>query len=664
MGNLQELLLEMYAGEMEGVKAPTDFTISSSFTDDMHEEDKSTDKFIYAYTVSGISRNKRNWMPEVVRSIGQQVLEKMPVGQLGHIKPDDVAYVLPEPQVVWFGTAEEPFKDKDGNDQIRLWLKGYVLPTATKAKIWIKTKAIDSISVWGIVSQRTVDGIDVIDSVDLKSIDLSRKLGEGLPAYITGIASEMDGSFDEIRESLMNSVRDHFNCGWNDVTKTDTWCGIHKIYPNSVIVRHSVRKERSRVEDKTLYKIDYKIVDDKVVPDFKNMVEVEPAYVKKGTTEVVKGYASEMDGSFDDLREAVNNEVSKHYHKNKGPDDYIYAYVVKQYVDKLIAEITNNGDRRLVQLNYTIDKDGVKVDFDSEIEVELAYIPKTKKKVEASEMDYSKLTVADIKANNPELINQIIADAQHNAEAQAEVETNNALAAEMNNVMDICGVETAQEAIDIINDVIASVGEMAEDFEVATEEEVAGEQAGECAGSKRKKSASEIAKGVKEKAKKTRANKAELKALLTELNEIASVGEGEDIKTKLQKFVNDEKTAFNKSQISDVAKRFGEMTSEIKNEVVMDYLKDDFASALEMKAEDVPGADWAKNVIADMEAKMPELIKKHTDRLGRISKASKVAGEMSGIVNLGNGMANSSEQQEEKSYDDMTPDEIATKLGY
>ena len=168
-------------GEMQedNIEVPDDFDISEKFDlKQITKSDKSKDKFIYAYTVSGISANNRDWTPGVVKSIAQQVLDKLPVGHLGHIKPEDVGYALPEPQVVWFGSKVEELDD----GSVRVWLKGYVLPTAEKAKIWIKAKAIDSISVWGKVRYVMEGDIQKILSVDLKSIDLSRKLGEGLPA--------------------------------------------------------------------------------------------------------------------------------------------------------------------------------------------------------------------------------------------------------------------------------------------------------------------------------------------------------------------------------------------------------------------------------------------------------------------------------------------------
>lgn len=169
---------------------PTEFAISSdtSFNENINKDDR-PEKFIYAYTDSGVSANNRDWSPDVMRSIGEQVVTKMPPGYLGHIKPADYGFDFPEPQVVWFGSSIT----KLAGEQVRLWLKGYLLPTAQKLTTWIKSKAVNSISVYGNVTySKDSNGIDKILNVDLKSIDISRKLAEGLPSGIKGLAVEME----------------------------------------------------------------------------------------------------------------------------------------------------------------------------------------------------------------------------------------------------------------------------------------------------------------------------------------------------------------------------------------------------------------------------------------------------------------------------------------
>ena len=543
------------ASEMDNsVSIPTDFEISSEFDTINVDNDKSTDKFIYAYTESGVSKNKRRWTPDSIRSIGQQVLAKLPCGHLGHIKPDDAGYSLPEPQVVWFGKTEEPLD----TGEIRLWLKGYVLPTADKAKVWIKNKAINSISVWGVVRQHDEDGIMVIDDVDLKAIDLSRKLGEGLPAFIVDIASEMDGSIDELAEEIR----------------------------------------------KKLYKF-------------------------------------------------VNPE-------NK--DIRIDAYPRKIYLDKVIFEIYENGGSELYRANYVIDEKGeVHIDFANMKPVQLEYVEK-KNKTEGKKMDISNLTYAELKEKNPTLVQEMIADYESSNKKEKEDAETLALAQEMRSIMQTLDVETSAEASELVLQHIAFATEMAEEMEVDQfVEEVAGEQAG--CSSKKKKSVTDIAGEIKAKNKTAKDEKDGLNAVVSELLNIAKVSDKDALKTKLSELLDAERKSYNEGQIKSVKETFDELTKGVDNEVALEYLLDDFADILNAKAEDIKEMDWGEKSSASLKEKLPERLKKHLERLAKIADKAKIAGEMSNIANLGNGMQ-SSNPEKKKTYDEMTPDEIAESLGY
>ena len=153
--------------------------------------DTSTDKFLYAYTDSGISKNNRNWRPMIMDRIAQQVMEQNPPGNMGHMKPENVGYELPLPVVTWIGAMTTMLPD--GNK--RLWLKGYIIPTedGNNLKTYIRAKAINSISVFGgltlLPNQET--GVQDVLDIDLKSIDISGKLKEGLNSGITELSGEM-----------------------------------------------------------------------------------------------------------------------------------------------------------------------------------------------------------------------------------------------------------------------------------------------------------------------------------------------------------------------------------------------------------------------------------------------------------------------------------------
>ena len=153
--------------------------------------DSSKDKFIYAYTDSGLSKNKRNWRPMIMDRIAQQVMDQNPPGNMGHVNPKNVGYELPLPVITWIGATTVLLPD----GVKRLWLKGYIIPTADGAnlKTYIRAKAINSISVYGgltLLPNAETGTQDVLD-IDLKSIDISGKLKEGLNSGITELAGEM-----------------------------------------------------------------------------------------------------------------------------------------------------------------------------------------------------------------------------------------------------------------------------------------------------------------------------------------------------------------------------------------------------------------------------------------------------------------------------------------
>lgn len=214
-------------------------TVSDKDFLDQIEKDARTDKIIYAYTDSGKSENSREWSGDNMKSMASQVLTKMPVGYLGHIKPKDYGYVFPEPQIVWYGSTTEDLPD----DVVRLWIKGYLLPTADKLETWIKSKAVDSISVYGMISYEMEGENIIIKDVNLKSIDVSRKLGEGLNSGVVGLYGEMNATYEEISSKLQIAMKEYTRENYEAMgfkkpkNKNESfpeppycWCYIRKMY--------------------------------------------------------------------------------------------------------------------------------------------------------------------------------------------------------------------------------------------------------------------------------------------------------------------------------------------------------------------------------------------------------------------------------------------------
>lgn len=191
-----DIIFSILGGEQkkkskDEIKVPAIPISPNADVNEMTKGDDSDDKFIYAYSDSGVSKNNRNWRPIIMESIASQVMEKMPPGHYGHMKPQDVGFVLPPPVVTWIGATTEKIE----NDVTRLWLKGYIIPLedGDNLKTYIRTKAVDSISVWGALTllPNEETGISDVLDIDLKSIDISGKLKEGLHSGIVKTAGEM-----------------------------------------------------------------------------------------------------------------------------------------------------------------------------------------------------------------------------------------------------------------------------------------------------------------------------------------------------------------------------------------------------------------------------------------------------------------------------------------
>lgn len=311
------LPLNMIGGEQKTITIPFDsfnVTNDKAFNKQL-EDDNREEKFLYAYTDSGISENNRNWKPEIMVSIAEQVVDKLPVGYLGHIKPTDYGFEFPDPQIVWFGSCTEEMTDKT----TRLWLKGYLLPTANKLETWIKTKAVDSISVYGKISYNMKGEVLDIVSVDLKSIDISRKLGEGLNSQIVGLYGEMDVAYEDVREKLQISLRSYFkeNCydlglckkkyvmHTKELENPYIYCYVKKMYIDD---KTAIANVEASGNHNRYFEVKYEVDENDASVKIGKITEVVEniTYVKKknGITEENIGDAGEM--SNNNVKEELN----------------------------------------------------------------------------------------------------------------------------------------------------------------------------------------------------------------------------------------------------------------------------------------------------------------------------------------------------------------------
>lgn len=139
-----------------------------------------------------VTGNKNYYSKEILQDIKEQILRKKHNMYRGHVK--DEANESPEPQVIWIGATVKELKGRS-----RLFVKGYVLPTADKLRTYVKKAAAVGkdlpVSVYGNAKlEYDPDrGVRRIKQFVLESIDWAREFGEGIRnrAGLMFLTSEM-----------------------------------------------------------------------------------------------------------------------------------------------------------------------------------------------------------------------------------------------------------------------------------------------------------------------------------------------------------------------------------------------------------------------------------------------------------------------------------------
>jgi len=147
-----------------------------------------------------ISGNRNYYSKEVLENIKTQILLKKPNLYKGHVKDGDEGDVTPEPMIIWLGAGVKNIKDKS-----RLFIKGYVLPTAKKLRTYLRTAVAVgkdfAVSVFGKanITRDFSRNINIIKEFFLDSIDWAREFNEGVQdkAGILYLTSEMKKSKEQ-----------------------------------------------------------------------------------------------------------------------------------------------------------------------------------------------------------------------------------------------------------------------------------------------------------------------------------------------------------------------------------------------------------------------------------------------------------------------------------
>lgn len=443
------LPLVVMGGEQSKVVIPfDDFNLcsDSKFLKEV-EDDKRSEKVIYAYTDSGISENGREWKPTHMESLASQVTEKMPVGYLGHIKPSEYGFEFPEPQIVWFGSCTEELTDKNK----RLWIKGYLLPTAGKLETWIKTKAVDSISVYGKITYKMKGQIMDIQDIDLKSIDIARKLGEGLNSSIVGVYGEMDATYEDVRNALEKAVKE-------EVRDDPTQYGFKLPTPQSPVTNGDMMKS---IESPYVYAYVRKMyVDDK-----KAILSVECCNEYK-FVEVIYKLNSDNEPIIKSMSEVIEKTTYEKKEKSKSKNEPTnVGEMNKEEVKEMANENITIEDVKANESLYNSIRQAVASEMANENSQQLLV-------AKAGEMDEIKNLICGVGGEQANVLDTVKKIVNFNAKFVGEmssifageseeeltpdeiVEATKTAVATVKSVKDAVGVEDDEEVVDKVKEIV------------------------------------------------------------------------------------------------------------------------------------------------------------------------------------------------------------------
>ena len=143
----------------------------------------------------------------LLRSLDQQFREKRPPGYKGHQDPEKVSWEYREAVTAWVGSA----LTADADGQTKLYVKGYVPPTAADLRTQLKlaesgADIVNSVSIFGV---RDVKG-DKVEAFDLWSLDWTPKGRAGMETELVGVSGETHTTNKEdemTREEVIASLQ-------------------------------------------------------------------------------------------------------------------------------------------------------------------------------------------------------------------------------------------------------------------------------------------------------------------------------------------------------------------------------------------------------------------------------------------------------------------------
>lgn len=155
-------------------------------------EDEKPEFVVLRVRAGATSRSNNHWPDSILADVAEQVNSDERPGYFGHIKPEDRAYSFPDPQTIWMGAT---VKQEGGKPT--LYVKGYQIP-GTKARSHVKSGLVKTASWFGKAGGKVVNGVRMIETFKLESIDWARPGAAGMDAQVVALVSEQEGNGDKV----------------------------------------------------------------------------------------------------------------------------------------------------------------------------------------------------------------------------------------------------------------------------------------------------------------------------------------------------------------------------------------------------------------------------------------------------------------------------------
>lgn len=303
-----------------------------------------------------VSTSKRDWdyTEEALKDVVNDVNEGKVVGFKGHQKPENISTEFPDVKTIWLGAKY------DENRKVAV-VRGLQDKHDTQLNYLVKNGIIDTVSIFGQPKLKKEKGRTKVIGYKTMSIDWTPRNRAGMPTTVKVASGEMevfndtfkgelDGSFEETRESLNLAVRNYF--GSTDNNNIYVWG--KKTFPDYAVYQLDNNDKIS------LHKVYYEEKDDTInitsteeVKLVESFVPVNGEMTNKENNN--KGGNEDMDEKFKEVIGEMSADDLKNilteYNKLKDNEaKRLHGEMVKKCVD---SKVENEKVKKTVMELYT-----------------------------------------------------------------------------------------------------------------------------------------------------------------------------------------------------------------------------------------------------------------------------------------------------------------------